>query len=285
MADHEPAGLSGTARRSERVYLRIPIEVQGEQATGVWFSELTHTLIINRHGARICLAHSVRPNASLTVTNLQTGVSCPFRAIGRVGKSLGNAPEWSVECLRPGIDFWGIYFPLRDGTRAQSENVDALLECTACSSRELAKLALSQYRDLSSRGFLRRRCRKCGSESEWRFGHIQTLDPHAPARHRGAPLASLPDEAKCEAQRLTVRLPVRIRLPDGRAEVTRTENLSKTGVCFVSDLEMEPGEFIRLTVGYVPGGKAEEAAARVVWRRPIDGTNHWVCGVHLEEET
>jgi len=91
-------------------------------------------------------------------------------------------------------------------------------------------------------------------------------------------------EEKRRAKRLAVKLPVRIRLPNGREEVARTENLSRMGVCFVSDLEMQPDDLIHLTIGYVLGGKEGEVMARVVWRRAIEETNRFVYGVHLEDE-
>jgi PilZ domain len=288
MGETKPATSHATARRSERVYLQIPIEVQGEQASGGPFSERTHTLIINRDGARISLVRPLQVNERITITNLRTGFSCLFRVVVRTGRSLGEAPEWGVECLEPGVDFWGISFPSAESAQTEAEDVDALLECTACYARELAKLSLSDYRELSLHGTLQRDCRKCGSESEWKFGYVQALDqstlpwegdaaPEGQSRRNGG-------EENRGAKRLAVKLPVRIRLPDGREEVARTENLSKMGVCFVSDLEMEPDDFIRLTIGYVPGGKDDEVMARVVWKRAIEETNRFLYGVHLEDQ-
>jgi len=98
-------------RRTERVLLQIPIEVKGTDAAGRPFKEKTHTLVINRHGARIALKTSVLPEARLIITNRQSAMTCPFRVVGRTGKSLGEGPEWGVECLEPGVNFWGIFFP------------------------------------------------------------------------------------------------------------------------------------------------------------------------------
>ena len=278
-----------TARRSERVHLQIPIEVHGEKESGEPFSECTQSLIINRDGARISLRHSLIPRGNITITNLQTGVSCPFRVVGSMGRSLGEAPEWGVECLKPDVDFWGIRFPSAETAQAEAENVDVLLECTACYSRELAKLSLGDYRELSLQGTLQHYCPKCESETEWGFGYLQALSQDSLswvegtfADQDGAPGAA---QQKRRSNRLAVKLPVRIRLPDGREEVARTENLSRMGVCFVSDLEMESGDFVHMTLGYVLGGESEEVVARVVWRRAIEGTNRFVYGVHLEDKT
>jgi PilZ domain len=289
MAETKPLKPRATARRTERVYLQIPIEVRGEQSSGGPFSERTHTLIINRDGARISLVQPLCPGQNITITNLRTGVSCPFQVVGSAGKSIGEAPEWGVECLALETDFWGIHFPSLDEAQPEGEHVDALLECTACHARELAKLSLRDYRDLSLLGTLPRDCQRCGKESEWRFGYVQALDQSTmPWEEEGSPEEPLSQgggEEKRRAKRLAIKLPVRIRLPDGREEVARTENLSRMGVCFVSDLEIQPDDLIHLTIGYVAGGKEGEVKARVVWRRAIEETNRFIYGVHLEEES
>ncbi len=86
------------------------------------------------------------------------------------------------------------------------------------------------------------------------------------------------------AARVIARLPVRLRLQDGREEVTRTEDLPKTGACFTSAMPMKEGERILLTVGYAPGSKAAEIPARIVWKRPVEGTTKALYGVSLEED-
>jgi len=111
-ADRNPAPRLGEQRRrSERVLLRIPIEVRGTNPEGKPFTEKTTTLVINRHGARISLKTPVRPQDQITITNLQNAMSCPFRVVRERDQSLGEGPECGVECLSPEINFWGILFP------------------------------------------------------------------------------------------------------------------------------------------------------------------------------
>lgn len=286
MAEAKSVGSREATRRSERVHLQIPIEVQGELANGVPFRESSHTLIINREGARISLEHPVQAGAVIHLTNLQTGVACPFRVVGMVDKAIGRTPEWGVECLKPEIDFWGIYFPEDAGGEPETEHVDVLVECSACNSRELARLGLSDYRNLSSRGVLARNCPKCGSQSDWTFGYVEALAQTDLWPGDAAPAESPKSggEEKRIAKRLAVKLPISIRLPNGQEEVARTENLSRMGVCFISDLKLEEGDFIRLTVGYVLGEGADEVMARVVWRRSREEAKGFIYGVHLEHK-
>lgn len=157
-------------RRSERVLLQIPIEVKGTDAEGKPFTERTHMLVINRHGARIALKTPLRPESRITIVNRQRTMSCPFRVVGRTGKSLGRGPEWGVECLEPGVNFWGICFPETAQARSEQEAVDALVECAACHFRELAQLTLEEYRAAISQGSVQRDCPECGVVRGWGSG-------------------------------------------------------------------------------------------------------------------
>ncbi len=91
--------------------LRIPIEVKGMDAEARAFKEVTSTLVINRGGARISLKHTLKADERITITNLQTQISCPFRVVGQTGQTHGEGPECGVECLKENLNFWGIKFP------------------------------------------------------------------------------------------------------------------------------------------------------------------------------
>jgi hypothetical protein len=280
MSTHAPSQVERLKRRTERILLRVPIEVKGTAAGGKPFREKTHTVAINRDGARIVLNHSVQPEARLTVTNFQNEMVCPFRVVGRVGESSGGHAEWGVECLEPDRNFWGIFFPPKADMPAEEELIDALLECSSCHFRELAQLTLEDYQTMTSRATLRRACTACGKSTEWTFGFVEGDREEA----FGGPAASSAQAAaqgaeRRRAKRVAVKLPVRIRLE----EVGQTENLSHSGVCFSSQLTLRVGDVVMVTVGYAPGGGNKEIPARVVWRQPLEGTTRALYGVQLED--
>lgn len=271
-----------TKRRTERVLLRIPVEVRGTTGEGKTFLEKTHTLVINQHGALIPVKSGLIPGMLIRITNLQNKLECAFRVVEKAKKSLGEGPEWGVECLEPDLNFWGIFFPQKVLRPVAPESVDVLLECAACASRELAPLSLEDYRTMAEGGSLERPCARCGEETRWQFGFAEGEEEFPappPSAEEGARAAS---SERRRAPRQTVKLPVRIRAKDGREELTRTENISKTGICFSTALVLNEGEPIGVTVGYSPGTTEKEVPACVVWRRELGGPGRALCGARLE---
>lgn len=228
----------------------------------------------------------MEPDARITIVNRQSAMSCPFRVVGRAGKSLGGGPEWGVECLEPGVNFWGICFPEKAQARSEQEAVDALVECAMCHFRELAQLTLEEYRSIVSQGLVQRDCPECGVVTGWGFSFVEEEPEESVTVLPGggpsaAPAAQRPERRR--AKRVTIKMPVRIRVRDGPEEVAWTENLSKTGVCFASRLMLRSQDRILLTVGYRPAGSEKEIPARVVWRRELEEGGKALYGVHLEE--
>ena len=130
------------------------------------------TLAMNQHGAQINLKNTVRSDDQITITNIQTHMSCPFRVVRQVRKPFGPGPEWGVESLEPEVNFWGMSFPGKDAAPAP-ELIDALMECARCQHRELVQLTTEEYRSLITRLWLTRGCPKCKELTEWKFGFVE----------------------------------------------------------------------------------------------------------------
>jgi hypothetical protein len=272
-------------RRTERVLIQVPIEVKGNDSDGRPFRETSRTIVINRNGARISLRTTLRPESRVTITNLQSQMTCPFRVVSRVLRTLGFEPEWGVECLEPEVNIWGILFPEKSPAGALQEKVDVLLECTVCRTRELAQLSLESYRGLVTSSLVSRDCKRCLDSTDWRMCFIEEGEEGAigaPAIKEKTRLRPAGAERR-RAKRLTAKLPLRVRTPDGAEEVTRTENLSKTGVCFYSQREMMTGDRIALAVGDPSATLQHELRAQVVWVRAVGGDDQFLYGVQLEE--
>ncbi len=269
-------------RRSQRLMLRIPIEVAGSGPDGVPFKEKTYTLTVNRHGAGIVLLTPVRLQSVLTITNTTNMRSSPFAVVTRIEKSTTGVPEWGIESAELDPNFWGINFPDDSPRGIQGDNVDVVLECQRCRSRFAAQMTPDQFKSLSSQPALRRPCSKCAGTTDWslRLSRGESRGAATP-RSNGLPSPTSTGVDVRRSNRVNIKLPVRVRME----EVGETENISKTGVCFTTTLEMRIGDRVRLTVGYSPGSDAKEVSARVVWRRRAPGEQRAFYGAELEEKT
>jgi hypothetical protein len=156
-------------RRSERIFLRVPITVQAVDQNGLPFAEQTTTLEINRDGARIGLSNSVRLGDEIRVTNLATGFVALFRINLQCPQTYGGLPEWgiamspSMAALMP--DFWGVAF--EDLTEATQPHIAALLACGLCSRQELVAISRPEYEILLQDLVLPRICTVCHVVTDW----------------------------------------------------------------------------------------------------------------------
>ena len=277
--------MGATARRSERALLSIPIRIEGKDAFGKTFDETTYTQIVNRCGGQLVVTHALKADELIIVTNLRNNVSCPFRVVSRATKSLSGAPEWGVECLEPEAEIWGVRFPSRTGEPQVADLIHALLECQACHSREMAALNLQQYRRLLAKSSLPRPCLKCGDTKDWKFGFVEAELEDIPRSVADVTtFGSTPQDGaeKRRDKRLVVKVPLGVRLADGLEETATTENISKSGLCFASDLGIKVGDRVFVSVGPEAPEEQRNIPARVMWRRPAKDKGRAFYGVKLE---
>jgi hypothetical protein len=270
MATHS---LGALARRSERALLRIPIRVEGKDAHGNDFVEVTSTLVVNRCGGLIIVSHLLQPGTAIKITNLKNQASCSFQVVTRASRSLSGTPEWGVKSLEPDVEIWGVYFPTRAEEPPQVDVIHVLLECQECFSREMAALTVQQYRRLLAQSSLPRPCPKCSATMNWKLGFVEVeLDEVSPSLPVAVGSGATPRQGADlrRDKRLVVKLPLGVRLPDGREETSTTENISKSGLCFACSLEMQIGDRVYVNAGLDSPGEGHDVPARIMWRRPSD---------------
>jgi len=98
-------------RRSERVLIRVPIEVRGEGIDGSPFAGPGHTATVNRYGALVLLTARLKPDSQLTLINKFSQDTETFRVVWSAEKPSEGGYESGIEALAPRDDFWGIRFP------------------------------------------------------------------------------------------------------------------------------------------------------------------------------
>ena len=107
-------------RRSQRIFLSVPLHVSGKQKNGKTFVERTTTLIVSAHGAFIHLQEPVLENQLLSVKHDTTEEETACRVVS-VNSGANGLTRIAVEFIQPQPRFWRIAFPPADWSTKSSE--------------------------------------------------------------------------------------------------------------------------------------------------------------------
>lgn len=248
-------------RRTERIQLRIPIRVVAFSDVTGEFSEDTHTLVVNRTGARIALNQKVIADDVVRIINLENYREADFRIVGPLNVPDAQVAEWGVECVEMDRNIWGIDFPPPLASEAEAA---ALLECRACHNQGLWPVTLIEVEVLDSSGIITRSCEPCGKITYWTYAdatrrprEFSPSDPLAPPKHEVKVKEKVEKRAD---KRLAMKLPILVRNQKGEEEIARTENVSKRGVAVCLAIDIAAGETAEIVCPYTRGGEK-------IWQR------------------
>jgi hypothetical protein len=252
-------------RRSDRILLAIPILVAGCAATGGEFSEQTHTLVVNRDGARLALKHPAAEQDIIHIINLDNMRGADFRLVGRMNGPAAEVSEWGVECLSEDLNIWGIEFAAR--AAAEDYSIHALLECRACGNRFFWPVSLVELDVLRSSGIIQNHCEPCGQPTYWMFADASRRVREFAATEPVTPPPHAPPERRA-GRRWVLKLPVLVKSSKAAEEVAQTENASAFDLAVYLDLNLTLGEIVTVICPYLSGGTNPERRAELRRRVP-----------------
>jgi hypothetical protein len=101
-------------RRSQRLFLQVRVVVEGRLADKP-FSEETHTIVVNAHGALVELGVSLEHGQAVTLLNVRTSdkTDCTVKLVTPTEPRKFNT---AIEFIKPNPGFWRISFPPDDWT-------------------------------------------------------------------------------------------------------------------------------------------------------------------------
>jgi hypothetical protein len=246
-------------RRTERILAPVRIRVAGNDATGISFAEETVTVSFNQQGARISLTHSLLPDDTVLLKNLETGQEEEFRVVGAFHHVFGNRHEWGVEAINPESSIWGSEVT----SAADPVQPTVMMECAACKAAEQSTVSRIEYDVLLATGLISRHCERCNETTRWK-----PSQPPSPSGlfDRSANLSALDGRLdQRRTRRLKLIMQLRIRTEKGVVDVALTRDVSKTGLCIVSTQRFSVGDELYATLPQSHTQTPVETRTKVVW--------------------
>lgn len=251
-------------RRSDRLYVRVPIRASGTDCRNTSFVDNTQTLIISRYGAKILLNRALVPEQQVIIRCLLTGLETSARVVGQLGEEPGGI-HYGIEFLDPNTNIWCIEFPsLSDSEQAAAR---VLLECARCHFREIAYLTEMEAEVLQINRSLTRSCKRCGAESPW--SESLALEPTEQELKPETPPQRTQNERK--HVRMNLKMTACIRHPQFGNEVVRSEDVSRGGFRFNSRKLYSVGGVVEVALPYSEAGMNIFSPARIVRARELQG--------------
>jgi hypothetical protein len=197
-----------------------------------------------------------------------------FGVIGPVSEDPAKRREYGAECLDTDLNFWGITFPrLAD---SESSAPSALLQCRKCLTTAVLNISLVEVDVLETAGILSWPCDTCGQATPWGYAE---KDPVAQQSLESSTVKPAGDLYFRKHRRVCLQLPMRIRKYSGDTEITKSEDISKGGLCFISSKHYYPGEGVLVACPYNATGQNIELEAQIVRQREIEGTSRKIYGI------
>ncbi len=113
-------GDNDAQRRSQRVILKVTVVVLAHGADNKLVSEVTRTVTVNAHGARVVLRLKVSIGQLLTLRHSGTGEEVSCRVV-YLSPHQAEKREVGVDFINPSSGFWRISFPPPDWTMRSPE--------------------------------------------------------------------------------------------------------------------------------------------------------------------
>jgi PilZ domain len=113
-------GDSDAQRRSQRVMLKVSVIVLVHGTDNKVVSEVTRTVTVNAHGAKILLGLKVSIGEVLMLRNSGTGEEVSCRVV-YISPHQAEKKEVGLDFITPSPGFWRISFPPTDWTMRSPE--------------------------------------------------------------------------------------------------------------------------------------------------------------------
>ena len=106
----ETSWFAADRRKSQRIFLNVPVRVMGNNTLGISFTEETHTIKVSADGCSVPLSAPVNKGQYVTLLNIRTKAMMEC-VIVRIEQSSDARHEIGMSFLLPNKKFWQVSFP------------------------------------------------------------------------------------------------------------------------------------------------------------------------------
>jgi hypothetical protein len=150
----------------------------------------------------------------------------------------------------------------------------------------LRRVSLIEVQVLTTSGILSKPCETCKKETPWGYAEKQVAMDAPPGET--AMMAEAGQAVQGAEQRrhrrVSLQLPVLVRDYYGGLEITKSENVSKGGFCFVSEKAYQVGEGVLAACPYSTTQQSIEVRAKIVRRQLVKGSARKIYGVRYDQQ-
>jgi len=253
-------------RQSDRVTLRLPLELSWVDGTGTIHRLNAQTLLVSRNGGVLRLQDGFAAGQELTLRRPLEGDGIKtVRA--RIVAEIDREPEgflYAIHILEPRADFWGIEFP--PPHKADEALARLLMECGFCQRREVVYLNELELKSFEARKCIARICKICDAPAIWAEPQSNVSVPTTMSLRIDEDERVLPRRNRT---RVKARVLACVRRRGFQEEVAVCEDLSKGGIAFRSRNQYPEGSRAEVAVPFTPGSSAIFVPIRIVFSQAI----------------
>lgn len=256
---------------------QIPIEVYGSTVRGELFQENTSTMVVAQKWATIGLRHSIEQGSELIIVNRENGNQAEF-----VVDSAPSPNEVKVQLRDHTVDIWELDFGIAPEP-APDLRPEERLVCKECGTKEAVRLEQVDADRLEAAGVLLHYCPSCMYQTQW--------EKESVAEARAAEATAVEEAAEAPGQRggierrkgkrVPVKVRARIRRP-GSEEVVEAINVSRGGICFLSQKSYGLSDVVWVAMHYTEGAQVFETPSRIVRLTPGKGGKPNAYGLRFD---
>lgn len=257
------SALSKNLRRSERVFLKLPIRISSAAERGEAFLGEGQTINVSHDGASIMMDRDLSVGQTIKVRRVGVNKEAEARVVAYYKDHLSNSRVFGITLTENKINLWDIVFP----AAADLDNavLRALLRCVACGRLEVAYLNEFESDLFLNHHSVARLCGQCGGWTTWirPYGYV----PASPEGDDESGVLDSETQNHRSHERLRAETVGCVRNPALGNDVVLVSNVGRDGVSFFSPNQYPDGATIEMAIPYTSKAPNIFSLVRIVGAR------------------